>query len=183
MTGKAARRGPAIAPAAELEKAALSYLDRFDATAETLRRVLLEKVRRSARAHGTDAEDGRAVIEELIERYTESGLVSDVRYAGTMASGMRQKGSSIRAIRHKLRARGVTEENISKALESENIDPDGEIEAANAFARRRRLGPYRKAEERSARLQRDFAALARAGFSLDVARAVLDHEGSEWEDQ
>ena len=45
-----------------------------------------------------------------------------------------------------------------------------------ALARRRRLGPWRSGPERAARRDRDLAALARAGFDLQTARAVIDAE-------
>jgi regulatory protein len=54
------RRGPRKATPAYLEKAALFYLERYAAPAEHLRRLLLAKVARSARFHGTDAEAGAA---------------------------------------------------------------------------------------------------------------------------
>lgn len=182
MGKSSSRRGPAVATNAELEKSALAYLERFDATAETLRRVLLRKVRRSASAHGTNAEEGREFVEELIERYQRSGIVSDVRYSATMASGMRAKGASIRAISHKLQARGVAEDVIREALDSEDIDEETELDAARTFARRRKLGPFSKVADKNVRRRRDFAALARAGFRLDVVRAVLDQDGPDLED-
>jgi len=53
-------------------------------------------------------------------------------------------------------------------LREEAGDPD--LAAACAFARRRRLGPYRRgAGDRV----KELAAFARAGFSRDAARAVL----------
>ena len=48
-----------------------------------------------------------------------------------------------------------------------------ELKAAAAFARRRRLGPYRTKDREPNRL-RDLAALARAGFAYDLARKVID---------
>ena len=42
-----------------------------------------------------------------------------------------------------------------------------------AYARKRRLGPYRAPDQRDANAERDMAALARKGFSLDLARQVV----------
>ncbi|MDE0409722.1 MAG: RecX family transcriptional regulator, partial [Alphaproteobacteria bacterium] len=52
-----------------------------------------------------------------------------------------------------------------------------------ALARRRRLGPWRDPAERAARRQKDLAAMARAGFRLDVARQVIDAEAPPEADQ
>jgi regulatory protein len=57
-------------------------------------------------------------------------------------------------------------------LAQESGDPD--LAAAAAFARRRRLGPYRAPAERTANRERDLAALSRRGFDLGTARRVVD---------
>ena len=54
MPRNAPRKPPRKVSPAYLERAALAYLERFAASAESLRRVLLRKVERSARAHDTD---------------------------------------------------------------------------------------------------------------------------------
>ena len=59
--------------------------------------------------------------------------------------------------------------------------PDGaaeaiEDQAARAYAKRRRLGPYRRPDLRAAHRDRDLAALARAGFAYGLARRVIDME-------
>ena len=46
--------------------------------------------------------------------------------------------------------------------------------AAVNLARRRRLGPFRRAGERAAMRGKDLAALARAGFSYPIAKRILD---------
>ena len=51
-----------------------------------------------------------------------------------------------------------------------------ELQAAIALARRRRLGVYRLAAARADYRDRDLAALARAGFSYDIARRVIEAE-------
>lgn len=174
MTGRNGKRGPKPATAEELERAALEYLNRFDATAAKLRAVLLRRVRRSAEAHGTDPEQGRRTIDALIDRYQQSGLVSDVRYAATMAHSLRARGASLRAIRYKLSARGVSDEDVAAALRSEGIEEDGELDAARELARRRRLGPFRDSADRERHAHRDYAALARAGFPREVVERVLE---------
>ncbi|MEQ8164587.1 MAG: hypothetical protein RIC93_00755, partial [Alphaproteobacteria bacterium] len=47
-----------------------------------------------------------------------------------------------------------------------------DLVSACRLLRRRRLGPYRQ-RDRAERFEKDLAALARAGFSLDTAREVL----------
>lgn len=179
--GPARRKGPRRVDPAYLERAALHYLERFATSAANLRRVLLRKVDQSARAHGTDAVEGRKWVDALIERYLRSGLLNDAAYAEMKTSGLRRRGTSARAIRMKLAAKGLDGDLIDGALAEAEAEagPDGdaEAEAAWALARRRRLGPFRPAAQRAERRDRDLAALARAGFDLDTARAVIDAQG------
>jgi regulatory protein len=61
-----------------------------------------------------------------------------------------------------------------KALRDETPEPD--LAAAIAYARRRRLGPWRQGDDREEHRERDLAALARQGFGYDTARRVIEAE-------
>ncbi len=173
---KRRKKTPPLPTREALDRAALRYLERFDSSAANLRRVLRGHVMRAARAHpGLDVDAAQRLVDELIERYQSSGLLDDKRYAESLAQGLRRRGSSRRAIQHKLRARGVSADTVDQAIALAGRDSeDAELDAARAFVRRRRLGPHRPEPERAARYERDLAALARAGFSFDVARRALD---------
>ncbi|UEM02671.1 RecX family transcriptional regulator [Skermanella rosea] len=160
-----------------LENAALYYLQRFASSSANLRRVLMGKVERSARAHGTDRSEGAALVEALIERYQRSGLLDDKAYAEMKASSLHRRGTSTRAIREKLSLKGVGGDEIAAALESvdEETPGDTELAAAVALARRRRLGPFRRTGREEHR-EKDMAALGRAGFGYQIARKVVDAE-------
>jgi regulatory protein len=84
-----------------------------------------------------------------------------------------------------MRAKGVGPEDAEAALaalKKDAADPD--LAAGLAFARRRRLGPFRPAAEREARRLKDLAALARQGFALELARRVIDADDpQELEDE
>ena len=170
----ARRRGPRRATQKHLENAALHYLERFASSAAHLRRVLMRRVERSARVHGTDRAEGAALVEALVARFERAGLVDDRVYAEGRAAALFRRGTAPRAIRAALRAKGVAGETIEAALGTLEAGPDAELAAATALARRRRLGPYRPAQARAARRDKDLAALARAGFGYDVARRVVD---------
>jgi regulatory protein len=160
-----------------LDERALRYLDRFDASAAHLKRVLRVAVQRI-----TDDRDVLAQADEridaLVTRLQNSGVVDDIRFAGASARGLRSRGGSTRMIRHRLRAKGVAEKDVDAALDA-LCDEGSELDAAREFVRRKRLGPHRPPRERKGRLRRDLAALARAGFDLDVARRALNADGLE----
>lgn len=165
--------------AAFLERAALHYLERFSASRESLRRVLVRKVERAARLDADDPEAGKALIEALIMRFRALGYLDDDRYASATGLGLFRRGSSLRSIRQTLHRKGVDSETIEKAMssvfeEAGNVDAD--LRAAVALIRRRRLGPFRRLEEREERRRSDLAALARAGFASAVAYRVISAE-------
>src|SRR5690242_6616483 len=168
------RRGPKPITPAYLENAALHYLERFSSSSANLKRVLMRKVMRAAAAGTADMTEGERLVDALIARYVAAGLVDDKAYAAQRAASLRRQGNSRFAIRGKLALKGVGRTLIESALgELDEDDAQGEIAAACALVRRRRLGPFRPAAARKDAWQKDLAALARAGFSLDVARRVL----------
>ena len=162
-----------------LEAAALAYLERFMASSAQLRRVLLRRVDRSARLHGTDPAEGRVVVEALVARLAASRLIDDRAFAAAKAASLHRGGASARAIAARLAAKGIAADLRDAAL-AEHDDaagsaprPGGDLAAAAALARRRRLGPYRPEPARAAFRQKDLATLARAGFARGVAERVL----------
>ncbi len=171
-----AKKTPPLPTRDNLDRAALRYLLRFSRSAANRRGVLGGL---GAGADGCHAEldvpAAERLVDELLERYQASGLIDDARYAESLARGLHARGTSRRGVRHKLRARGVSAEAIDAAIASTGRDSDdAELDAARAFVRRRRLGPHRPEHQRAERYQRDLAALARAGFSFDVARRALE---------
>lgn len=172
--------------AAYLDRVALHYLERFASSTANLRRMLLRRVDASAQAHDTDPAQGREWVEAMIERYTRQGLLNDAAYAEMKAGGLQRRGGSTRMIRQKLRAKGLDQTQVEAALEGLEGAESGEADlaAAIAYARRRRLGGFRIDRDgtgaaRTARRDKDIAAMARAGFDLETARRVVDADDAE----
>jgi len=171
----AGQRNPRKATAKTLDRSALFYLERFATSAENLRRVLMRRIDRSAHYHGTDRKEGATMVDDLVGRYLAAGLLDDRVYAEGRVRTMRRRGSSARLIHLKLRQKGVADEVIAEVLASLAGDvAEPEVAAAAAFARRRRLGPFRCPGDREEKRKKDLAALARVGFSYDVARRVIE---------
>lgn len=168
------RPAPKRVTAAHLRRAALYYLGRYAVPAAQLQQVLLRKVERSCRHHEVDPQPFRAMVEEIVASCVASGLVDDRRFAEARAQSLRRKGRSGRAVAAALAGKGIER---CLAAEMAIVDDETELEAACAAAKRKRLGPWSRGD-RTERRQRDIAALARAGFSLTIARAVIDDAGS-----
>jgi regulatory protein len=154
-----------------LERWALGYLERYASSAENLRRVLLRRARRHGAGDAERLREAAALIEALLVRYGAAGLIDDAAYAAGRAESLQRRGHSRRAIRARLAQKGVAAEVAADALAAlaeSAAEPDRA--AACAFARRRRLGPYRRGPADPAR---ELAAFARAGFGRRVAEEVL----------
>lgn len=181
--------GAELPSEAEVERAALAYLSRYECSEAALSRALVAWARRRAvDAEGVLAGRVAAVVASCRERR----LVDDARFAEARVRALRARGSSRRAIEARLRAAGVSAElaagAIARHATDEAADPrrataGAELEAARALVRRRRLGSRRTdPAERAARRAKDLAILARAGFGLEVARAALGVDGDDpWE--
>ena len=157
---------------AMIERWALDYLGRFASSAENLRRVLLRRVRKRLADDRQAVRAAAALIDALIARYRETGLVDDAAYAAGRARARLRRGQSLQTIRSGLAAKGVAAEDTEAAIAAlcaAVADPD--LASAIAFARRRRLGPYRRAP---AELDKELASFARAGFTRATADAVLN---------
>lgn len=173
------RRGARAITPQYLERAALHYLERFAASSANLRRVLKGRILRARRAGGEVPDEPDAMVEEVIAKLVRLNLIDDTAFAMSRGAALRRRGGSARQIRGKLKLAGIDGGTIAEALESADAERGetaerGEMRAALRLAQRRRLGPYRPAGERAELRRRDLAALARAGFSLDVARRIVD---------
>lgn len=167
-----------------IENAALFHLQRFATSAGNLKRVLMRKVRRAARAHGGDCEDGliadgASIVDVVVSRFVQAGLLDDFRYAEGRAASLHRRGMSAGRIRQKLAQKGVGAEAADHALAALAAETATEaaaldLTAAVNLARRRRLGPFRAPVDRPRMREKDLAALARAGFGYHLAVTVID---------
>jgi regulatory protein len=172
---------------ASLHEAALSYLARGAASADSVVKTLQRRIgnwaRRATRA-GRDAETvaldaakARELIPEIVGRLGEVGLVNDTAFAETRAKRMSSAGRSRRAISAHLAQKGIDAATVREAVPH---DASAELAAAIAFARKRRLGPFAReadaGESRDAKRAAERKALgtmARAGFDFGVCERVL----------
>jgi regulatory protein len=182
-TGRATHPSKQITPES-LNEAALSYLERYVASSDHLRGVLMRRVRRAAKDQELDTDEARRWVDDIVERFRQVGLLNDEAYARGQARRLLRQGTSLRGIRLRLSAKGVHGGDIDQALETltdEVVDP--ELQAATTYARRRRLGPFGPPEGRDERRQKELGAMARAGFSFDMAQRVLEAEDPGDEDR
>ncbi|MDD2325282.1 MAG: RecX family transcriptional regulator [Alphaproteobacteria bacterium] len=179
-----------------LANAALFYLGRYAASEASLRRVLDNKIRRACLVDAAFAADHaaqevlRKAIEEIIATHRRTGVLNDAAYAEMKVHSLRRSGKSARLITQKLAQKGVGAAHIEAALVlEEGEEPrEADLAAAQALAKKRGLGPYRRAcaagqagdrEKERKRAVREVSTLARAGFPFDIIREVLGAEAAE----
>lgn len=173
------KEAPAPLDREAIEERALAYLNRFDASASRLRRLLEQFVRRRGKELGIDVSAHLDIVRETLERYQRSGLVDDRRFSTTMARSLAERGASRQAINAKLFSRGISAQVVEEVVADLGRTGGSELDAARALVRKRKLGNYRPAGERRENHRRDLGVLARAGFDFDTAKAALGVEGAE----
>jgi|JI10StandDraft_1071094.scaffolds.fasta_scaffold523435_1 regulatory protein len=170
-----APRKPPKPPTRErLEKSALHYLERFAASAEGLRRVLMRKVERAAREGLADRAQGAIDVAFVVEKLAAKHLLDDSRFAEGRAASLARRGLPRERIAQRLKIAGVGDPDIAHALDGLDEAGENDLKAALIFARRKRLGPFADPARRAAARMKHLAAMARAGFSGDLARRVVD---------
>lgn len=111
------------------------------------------------------------VADEIIERFTEVGLIDDASFAQALTTTRSEFGLRGRArIRQELQAKGIDRETADEALAE--LDPEAELEAARTLARRR-VRSLASLERHVAR-RRLAGVLARRGFSGGIVSSVLE---------
>lgn len=156
-------------------RAGAHYLERYATSTENFRRVLHGKVRRRLMLREESDADHAQLVDDVTARFAELGFLDDVSFAEAKVRSLRRKGVSSRMVEAKLAEKGI-DRSVIDAVTAEDETTDSE--AARAYAKRRRLGPWRL-RQRSERRDRDVAAMMRAGFSYGIAAEVIDSRTDE----
>lgn len=162
--GKEKRRS--CLDSASLRDLALTYVGRFATSRTRLARYLDRKLAE----RGWEGEE-EPDVEGLVARFAELGYVDDGAYARMKGASMERRGLGARRIGATLRADGIGE---AERLATEEQARAGAWDAADIFARRKRIGPYAGQRPDPKLRERQLAAFLRAGHSMEVARIWVD---------
>lgn len=169
-----------------LYNAGLYYLQRFPASSNHFRTVMMRKITKSCRHHTEqNKEDCAQMLENVVEKFQELGLLNDGLYTQGMVNSLRRSGKSEQAIVAKLRTKGVPFDLIKSHLQehAENRHDrslSAELKAAMIFARKKKIGPFEnpdKKDDEHTRYKKALGMMARAGFSYDTCRIILSGWG------
>lgn len=158
---------------------------------------MMRKVKKSCMHHTEqDYDECAGMVDQLVEKFQESGLLNDGLYTRGAISTLRRQGKSKKLILAKLRAKGLKYDDIvqaidehdqEKSLYDNSVNP--ELKAALTHARKKRLGPFKKDsldktldEEMAAKqYKKALSSMARAGFSYQTSLQALSstHEDAQ----
>lgn len=161
------RPAPKPLTSIRLEEMALAYVARFATTQGKLRSYLNRKL---SERGWDESESDDPPVDALVARFADVGYVDDAAWAKMKAGSLSRRGYGARRVGEALRHAGIDEDvrNTMHPAEAQ------QRASALALARRRRFGPFsREAPDRLA-LDRQLAAMLRAGHSLALARQVLE---------
>lgn len=151
---------------ARLRDLALHYVGRFATTRAKLNAYLKRKI-------GERGWDDAAPpdIEALSAQFVALGYIDDAGYAAMKAGALTRRGFGTRRVSEALRAAGVGEGDSAPALDDAAAE---RWASAEAFAKRKRLGPYADAPVAREKRDKQIAAFLRAGHDYAMARRWID---------
>ncbi|WP_148057979.1 regulatory protein RecX [Pseudokineococcus lusitanus] len=110
------------------------------------------------------------VVEQVLDRLTEVGLVDDVAYADMLVRSRQEtRGLARRALLHELRTKGV-EDDVARGAVADVSDEDERAGAERVVERKMRAT---RGLDEQVRLRRLAGVLARKGYPPGVAYAVV----------
>lgn len=143
---------------------------------QVARAIVLRRLSAAPRTRAELASDlaRRAVPEDVIERvltrFAEVGLIDDAEYARMWVSSRhRSKGTARGSLRRELRQKGIEDDDASEALAG--IDDAAELERARALVVAKARSMTRL--EPDVRSRRLFSMLCRRGYPSSVAASVV----------
>lgn len=168
------KKRPGPLTEASLRFAALRYVERYPSTQVSLTRTLKRKVQTWARkTEEPPPLEAPSWIATIVAEIVGRGFVDDRRLAEAKTASLQRKGKSKRAVQATLRAKGVGETMIDEVIAASGGSDE---DAAWVLAKKKKLGPYRAAEDRREKRDKDMAVLGRAGFSFWLARTIVESE-------
>lgn len=148
-----------------LDRLALRYVERF----ATTRGRLTDYLHRKIRERGWKDDEPPGDPAGVAERMAELGYIDDRAYGEAKASSMARRGLGARRVAGALHQAGV------KGEDAEAIAPgiaDRAVDAALAYARRRRIGPFADVAPDRPLREKQIGAMLRAGHSPSLSRRI-----------
>jgi len=148
-----------------LERLALDYVARYATTRAKVRTYLGRKL-----AERGWAGEAPPPIDGIVARLADLGFVDDRAFAAARSASLGRRGYGAHRISAALRAAGIAADDAAPALEDAAEDA---WSAAEAFAKRRKIGPFSLKPADPEQRRKALAAMLRAGHPLPLARIFI----------
>ncbi len=151
-----------------LLKYAIDYLSKYDSSKKNLFNVLKRKIFR-LNISGLEKSKLINMLENIILKLEKNNLIDDKRYSLSKISSLSRIGKSKNFIFNYLIKKGLDRFEIKKnftIFEANNID--WELNSAKLFAKKKKLIESEESYEKR------LAKMARAGFSYEICKKILD---------
>ena len=151
-----------------------SYIEKYSPSKQQLKTYLFKKLIKN-KQRITSKREIFNLIDTVIATLEEKKFISDKFYSDAKSKAYLRRGYSLNKIRYNLIKKGIDEKyikaSISKIKENES-DPD--FFSAIKICKKRRIGPCREENNRPLFYKKDISILARAGFSYETSKKVMD---------
>ena len=163
-----------------LRDLAYAYLEKYSTSKQQLKIYLLKKYLTKFN-NSRSKKDLSNIIDKVLESLEKNRLINDEVYSDSKARILLRRGYSINKINQSLRQKGIKNEFIKKSIDKikeDKIEPD--FVSALKLCKRRRIGAIRPSSNRELFYKKDMGILARAGFSFEMSKRVLNLEADEF---
>ena len=152
----------------KLIKYAVDYLSKYDSSKNNLVNVLKRKI---FKLNITNFEKRKLIdmIDSIIIKLEKNKFIDDDRYSSTKILSLSNSGKSKNFIFNYLIKKGVNKTQIQNNLNLMQQDNDDwELASAKIFVKKKKL------LEKNESYEKKLAKMARAGFSYDICKKILN---------
>ena len=163
-----------------LRDLAYAYIEKYNPSKQQLKIYLLKKYLNKLN-NSRSKKDLTKIIDEVLINLEKNKFINDELYSDSKARMLLRRGYSINKINQSLRQKGIKSEFNNKSIDKikeDKIEPD--FVSALKLCKRRRIGAIRPNANRELFYKKDMGILARAGFSFEMSKRVLDLEVDEF---
>jgi regulatory protein len=156
-----------------LRDLALFYTGKY----ATTKSKLISYLKRKIHERGWKEGEVFADLELLANNFAELGYVNDAAFADARARSFIRRGYGMRRLEQEIKAAGISDGDAADARQETS---QGAYASADAFARRKRIGPYATEKAPSEIRQKQLQAFLRAGHNFDLARQFVNAAPQEY---
>ena len=163
-----------------LKDLAFSYIEKYSPSKQQLKVYLMKKILIKFKSTKSKKEISD-LIDKVLVNLEQNKFLNDELYSDSKSRSLLRRGYSLNKINQSLRMKGIDQKFIKQSIQkikNKEIEPD--FVSALKLCKRRRIGAIRPSANRELFYKKDMGVLARAGFSFELSKRVLNLEVEEF---